>query len=269
MKIILHKNKLIKLIKNEKNLGFVPTMGGIHNGHISLIKKSINICEKTLVSIFVNKPQFNKRADFIKYPRNHYRDTQILRRHKVDFLYIPKHKEIYPLGQNKKIKINNFSRKLCGKYRKGHFKAVVDVVNRFIKIIKPKKIFLGEKDMQQLKIIEDFVRNNNYNIKVIPCKTIREKNGLALSSRNFLLSADEKNMASKIYKLIKNNKSNIIKNKKFLKKIKKNIYNFGLKKIDYIELIDINKILKPFKKEKKFRIFIAYYLRSTRLIDNI
>ena len=123
--------------------------------------------------------------------------------------------------------------------------------------------------MQQLKIIEHFVKKNYSNIKVVGCKTIREENGIACSSRNFLLSLNEKEIASKIYKYLKNRKQELIKKKINLKTIKKNVYNLGAKKIDYIQMLDINKIINPHKKNRKFRIFVAYYLKSTRLIDNI
>jgi len=269
MKIIYSKNKLVNFVLKQKNLGFVPTMGAIHEGHISLIKKSINQSDKTIVSIFINKPQFNRKSDFLKYPRVLKKDISILAKLKVDYLYLPSIIQIYPNGPNNNIKISSFGKKLCGKYRSGHFEAVVDVIDRFIKIINPKKIYLGEKDMQQLKIIEHFVKKNYSNIKVIGCKTIREKNGIACSSRNFLLSLNEKKIASKIYTYLKNKKQNLIKKKINLMTIKKNVFKLGVDKIDYIEMIDTNKIIKPYKKNSKFRIFIAYYLRSTRLIDNI
>ena len=269
MKIIWDKNKLKKLIGSEKNLGFVPTMGAIHMGHISLIKKSINLSNKTIVSIFVNKPQFNKKNDFKKYPRILNKDIPILRKLKVNYLYLPKTNQIYPDGQNKNIKINSFSKKLCGKFRPGHFKAVIDVVDRLIKIIKPRKIFFGEKDMQQLKIMDNFIRKNYENIKVVGCKTIREKNGIAYSSRNCLLTLKQKKIASKIYKFLKTMKNDLIKNKVTLKSIKRKIYELGTTKIDYVEILDINKLMRPYIKSKKYKIFVAYYLDKTRLIDNI
>jgi len=259
---------LIKYIQKEKKIGFVPTMGALHLAHKTLIKKSKIQCNKTVVSIFVNKPQFNRKKDFNKYPRNISRDISILRKLKVDYLFIPKTKEIYPNGVNKNIKIHPFGKKLCGKFRPGHFIAVIDVVDRFLKIIKPSKIYFGKKDFQQLKIIEDFIKRKYKNIKVIGCKTIREKNGIALSSRNYLLSLKQKKIASKVYKLLKNKKL-LIKNKNKLSQIKKNIYNLGVKKIDYLKILDTNKIIKPYKKIKKYRVFIAYYLGKTRLIDNI
>ena len=188
MKTITSKKKLIKIINNEKSLGFVPTMGAIHKGHLSLIKASKKVCKRTIVSIFINKPQFNKKKDFQKYPRSIIKDTLILKKNKIDYLFVPKMKQMYPNGINKKIKIISFAKKLCGKFRPGHFEAIVDIVDRFIKIIKPEKIFLGEKDMQQLKILKSFVKDKYPKIEIIGCKTIREKNGIALSSRNSLLS---------------------------------------------------------------------------------
>ena len=269
MKIILNKSKLVKFINSQKNLGFVPTMGALHKGHISLIKRSMTLCDKTVVSIYINKSQFNKKSDFINYPRNINKDIKLLQKLKVDFLYIPSNKQIYPSGINKNIKINSFSKKLCGEFRIGHFEAVVDVIDRFIKIIRPKKIFFGEKDMQQLKIVEDFIKKNHNYTKRVGCKTIREKNGIALSSRNFHLSVKEKNIASNVYKILFKNKNRLLEKKISLNNIKKIILEIGVSKIDYLKILNINKIIKPFKKKMKKKIFIAYYLRSTRLIDNI
>jgi len=269
MKIISNKSKLIKFTHYEKNLGLVPTMGAIHQGHISLIKKCISQCEKTIVSIFINKPQFNKKSDFRKYPRLLKKDISILKKFKIDYLYLPSVNQIYPNGSNKNIKISSFRKKLCGKFRPGHFEAVVDVIDRFIKIIKPKNIYFGEKDMQQLKIIEHFVNKNHSKTKVIGCKTIRDKNGVALSSRNFLLSIKENQIASKIYKLIYDNKQNLIKKKLSLVSVKRKIFMLGARKIDYVTMLDINKLTKPYKRNNKYKIFVAYYLDSTRLIDNI
>ena len=269
MKIFINKIKLIKFIKNEKNLGFVPTMGSFHLGHISLFKKSISQCNKTIVSIFINKPQFNRKIDYQKYPRTLKKDILILKKLKVDYLYIPRHNQIYPNRPDKRIKISSFRKKLCGKFRPGHFEAVADVVERFIKIISPKKIYLGEKDMQQLKIIEHFVKKNYDKIKVIGCKTIREMNGVACSSRNFLLSLKEKEIAARVYKVLINKKKHLIKKKISLNRIKNKIFELGVRKVDYIELLDINKLIEPYSKNKRYKIFIAYYLRTIRLIDNI
>ena len=269
MKIISNKKKLKKFILNEKNLGFVPTMGALHMGHISLIKKSISECKKTIVTIFINKGQFNNQNDYKKYPRKITSDIKILKKINPDYLYIPTNKEIYPNNINKKIKVHSFGKKLCGKHRPGHFKSVVDVIDRFIKIIYPKKIFLGNKDMQQLKLLEHYINQNYPKIKIIGCKTIREKSGLALSSRNFLLNKHNKLVASNVYKYLHKNKKNIIRGRIKLKTVRKTFIKFGIKKIDYIKIININSIIKPYKKRKNIKIFIAFFLGKIRLIDNV
>ena len=269
MKIITNKNKLIKLIEKKKNLGFVPTMGAIHDGHISLIKKSILQSNKTIVSIFINKPQFNRKIDFNSYPRNLKKDVLILKKLKIDYLFIPSSKDIYPKGVNKNIKIDAFGKQLCGINRPNHFEAIADVIDKFIKIIKPAKIFLGEKDMQQLKIIQHFVHKKYKKIKIVGCKTFREKNGIAYSSRNFLLTQNQKNIASRVYHLIYYSKKRLLENKISIKVIKYIVNSLGVDKIDYIKIVDLNKTTKPFKKNSIYKIFIAYYLGSIRLIDNI
>jgi len=269
MKIILNKKNITKILKKESNLGFVPTMGGLHKGHVSLIKKSKSKSYKTIVSIFVNKAQFGRKSDYKNYPRSIKKDISILKKNKVDYLFLPKEKDIYPFINKKRIKINSFEKKLCGKFRPGHFKAVVDVVHRFINIIKPKIIYLGEKDMQQLKLIEDFINKNKIKCKVVSCKTIRENNGVACSSRNFLLSSREILTASKIYKIIRSQKKMIIKNNKLINSVRKKINKLNIEKIDYLKLYDINKLIRPFKKKNNYKIFIAYYLGPVRLIDNI
>jgi len=269
MKIIKDKNKLIKIIKNEKNLGFVPTMGAIHKGHLSLVNKSNKLCNTTIVSIFINRPQFSKKSDYKKYPKLLKNDINLLKKSKVDILYLPKEEQIYPQRPNKNIKIHPFSKQLCGKFRTGHFESVVDVVDRFLKIIQPKKTFFGEKDMQQLKLIKNFVNKHYKKINVVGCKTIREINGIAYSSRNLLLSNNQKKIASSIYKYILNNKSKLINGKIKIVDIKNKILSLGVRKIDYVELHDINKIIKPYMQKNNYKIFISYYLGAVRLIDNI
>ncbi len=269
MKIILNKKKLAELLNKEENIGFVPTMGALHKGHASLIKKSIDENKKTVVSIFVNKPQFNKKDDFKKYPRVLSYDKKILKKLNVDYVFIPSFKQIYPKGPNRNIKINKFKNELCGKFRPNHFEAIVDVIQRFINIIKPKRIYLGKKDMQQLLLIENFFKKNKIKTKVIGCEIIRQKNGVAFSSRNLLLSYNDQEAASKIYKLLKKSKKKILKKKYYLNLIKKKILKLGVKKIDYLKVLDINRIIKPYKIKINKKVFVAYYLNSVRLIDNI
>jgi len=157
MKIFKSKSKLQKEIKNIKNISFVPTMGGLHRGHISLIKKSKTFKGKSLVSIFVNPKQFDQKKDYLRYPRNIRKDLNILKRLGVDFIFLPNFKDLYYFKVKNKIFLDKFSKKLCGKTRKGHFKGVLNVVNRFLEIINPKYIFLGIKDFQQLYLICEMV----------------------------------------------------------------------------------------------------------------
>ena len=187
MKIIKKIDELDKYISNVSNLGFVPTMGGLHKGHVSLIKESIKKCNKTLISIFINPTQFNKKKDFLTYPRNMKKDLSILKKLDVDIVFIPSSKEMYKKKRKKKIIIKKNLNILCGKYRKGHFEGVIDIVDRFLQIIKPRYIFLGEKDFQQQFLVKQHI-NNSCKTTVKLCKTIRDKNKIALSTRNKLLN---------------------------------------------------------------------------------
>ena len=200
MKILLNNLTLFETLRPFNDIGFVPTMGGIHDGHISLIKKSIKYSKKTIVSIFINPKQFNNKNDFKSYPSNIKKDLKILKKiKKIDYVYIPKFKDIYKNNNRPKIKINKSDKILCAKFRKGHFEGVLDVMIRLTKLVKPKKIFMGKKDFQQLFLVKNFIENK-FNTKVIGCKTIRNKNKLALSSRNFILKQKELNDVEKISK---------------------------------------------------------------------
>ena len=204
MKIILNNSILTKTLGPFDDIGFVPTMGGIHEGHISLIEKSIKFNKKTIVSIFVNPKQFNDIKDFKSYPSNIKNDLAILKKiKKLDFIYIPKFKDIYENKKQSNIKINKKDRILCAKYRKGHFEGVLDVMSRLTTLIKPKKIFMGKKDFQQFFLVKKFIEKK-FDTKVIGCKTIRNKNKLALSSRNFLLNKQELEDVEKISKTFHN-----------------------------------------------------------------
>jgi pantoate--beta-alanine ligase len=270
MKIILNNTDLSKTLGPFNDIGFVPTMGGIHKGHISLIKRSIKSNKKTIVSIFINPKQFNSVKDFKSYPANIKKDLAILKKiKKLDFVYIPRFKDVYENKKISKIKIEKKYRILCAKYRKGHFEGVLDVMNRLTKLIKPNKIFMGKKDFQQLFLVKKFIENK-FNTKVIGCKTIRSKNKLALSSRNFLFKQHELNDVEKISKNFLNLKNKIKYTKninQFLQKTKKDFERFFDIKIEYLENRDIND-LSISNEYHKSKIFLAYYYKSVRLIDN-
>ena len=270
MKIILNKNILRKTLRPFDDIGFVPTMGGIHEGHLSLIKKSIKFNRKTIVSIFINPKQFNDVKDFKSYPSNIKNDLAILKKiKKLDFVYIPKFKDIYENKKQSNIKIKKKDKILCAKYRKGHFEGVLDVMNRLTSLIKPKKIFMGKKDFQQFFLVKDFIEKR-FDTKVIGCKTIRSRNKLALSSRNFLLNKHDLKDVEEISKTFLNLK-NKIKNSKnintFLQKTKKDLEKFFNIKIEYLENRNI-KNLTVSNKYRKSKIFLSYYYKNIRLIDN-
>jgi pantoate--beta-alanine ligase len=270
MKIILNNHDLSKILGPLNDIGFVPTMGGIHEGHISLIKRSIKSNKKTIVSIFVNPKQFNNVKDFNSYPTNIKKDLAILKKiRKLDFVYIPTYEDVYENKKKSEIKIEKKYKILCAKFRKGHFEGVLDVMNRLTQLIKPKKIFMGKKDFQQLFLVKKFIENK-FNTKVIGCKTIRNRNKLALSSRNFLLKQNELNDVEKISINFLNLKNKIKYTKninQFLKKTKKDFERFFNIKIEYLENRNTND-LSLSNKYNGSKIFLAYYYKSVRLIDN-
>ena len=270
MKLIRQITDLNKAISNQKELGFVPTMGGLHKGHASLINSSKQKCKKTLVSIFVNPTQFNNVNDFKTYPRDLNKDIKLLKILKVDFLYIPTFSQIYNNKERKVTRLNKSQKILCAKFRKGHFEGVLDVLSRFTNIIKPKNIFMGEKDFQQFLLVKNFIENK-YNTRVHVCKTVREKNKLALSSRNSLLNKQSYVISGIIAKKLLSLKNEIKKNKKNYKKkifnLKKELSkNFDIK-IEYLECRNIQNLSTNIL-NKPFKLFVAYYINNIRLIDN-
>ena len=271
MKILLNKTSLTKSLRHFSDIGFVPTMGAIHKGHLSLIRKSNQMCHKTVVSIFVNPKQFNNKKDFKTYPKNIKKDLNVLNQsNTVDFVYIPKFKDIFKNNKKTKIKLIKKDKILCAKFRRGHFEGVLDVMDRLTDIVSPNKIFMGNKDFQQLILVRKYLKKR-YNTNVVGCKTIREKNKVALSSRNYLLSKGNLLIASKIVRKLINVKKNI-KNKKnknkYLLTVKNNFQKQFKIKIEYLELRNINN-LKLSNIINTSRLFVAYYLNGVRLIDNL
>lgn len=271
MKIFKNKKKLIKDISQIKNLAFIPTMGFLHAGHLSLIKKAKRMSKNVLVSIFVNPKQFDSFSDYKKYPKNLSRDLKILKKLKVKYIYIPKYNDIYSFKNKNNLYLDKFSKFLCGKYRRGHFKGVLNVINRFIEILNPKFIFLGLKDFQQLTLIKKHFLKKQIGVKIIECPTVRMRNGLALSSRNKNLTQRQIKIGSSIFKYLKSNKRIILNkyisgNKKI---IFKKILDLGATRVEYLELINLKTLKFCKNKVNKFNIFIAYYLGKVRLIDNL
>ena len=263
MKIFRQKILLQKKIINEMSLSFVPTMGGLHKGHISLIKIAKSRFKRVIVSIYINPKQFDSSRDFNSYPRKLYKDIALLKKLKVDYLYLPNYSDIYSFKTKNKIYLHKFSKKLCGKNRRNHFIGVINVVNRFLEIIRPKYILLGKKDFQQLFLIKKHIEKHKIRTKVVSCRTVREKNGIACSSRNYNLNKKEVGVLSKVIKSIKRKKK-FMNRKRILNKLK----DLGIKKVDYIEFLDTKTLKKPKNRKTNFNIFVAFYIGKTRLIDN-
>ena len=269
MKILLDNIDLNEALYGVSNVGFIPTMGSLHKGHVSLIKRSLRECNKTIVSIFVNPTQFDNKKDYKIYPKNNKKDLSILKKLKVNFVFLPSKKDVYNSKYLSKKKLNKKDKILCAKFRKGHFEGVLDVMDRLTKLINPQKIYMGEKDYQQLYLVKKYLEKK-YRSKVILCKTIREKNKLALSSRNLHLKKKEIIQAGSIAKNLLLFKKSLINKKDldspiFLKR--KELEKLFKIKIEYFELR--NKYdLKVSKKIKNSKLFIAYYLNKIRLIDN-
>ena len=270
MKVIKNTKIIKRILKGSKSLSFIPTMGSLHNGHISLIKKAKRDKNKIIVSIFVNPKQFENNKDYKSYPRNLRKDLDILKKQKIDFVFLPRVKDIYSYQTKNKIYLDKFSKNLCGKFRSGHFKGVINIVNRLVEIIRPNKIYLGKKDYQQLILIKKHFSNNNFKIKIIECNTYRDAFGLAESSRNKSLNDNQLNVARKVSQILKKNKIIIKRNLRNyrLNNLKKQIMSLGLNKIEYLKILNLNTLKYP-KINENFNIFIAYYLGKTRLIDNV
>jgi pantoate--beta-alanine ligase len=277
MKFIKQITELNKAINKVNDLGFIPTMGSLHKGHEFLIKESKKLCKKTLVSIFVNPTQFNNKDDYKTYPRNLINDIRILKKLKVDFVYLPTVNQVYGRKKSLKITLKKSQKVLCARFRKGHFEGVLDVLNRFINLISPKTMFMGEKDYQQFFLAQEFI-SKRYETRVYSCKTIRNLNGTAMSSRNKLLNKKDlktsglvANQLMKLKRLIcKKNVLNVNDAKKSRALIQKTKINLIKKfniKIEYLEcrnLINLSTNLH----NKPFKLFVSYYLNNVRLIDN-
>ena len=268
--------KKIRYIK-EKNLtiGLVPTMGALHKGHLSLVERSLIENDFTTVSIFINPTQFNDKEDLINYPKNLTKDCDFLEVISDDIIvFAPEISDIYDKNISvKKFNFQGLDRFMEGNNRKGHFEGVATVVSRLFEIVKPNQAYFGEKDYQQLKIIKQLVVQNRIPVNIIGCKTIREDDGLALSSRNSKLGPHSRNIASKIFELL--NYCRINFHSMNLDEIISYV-NIFFEKISEIELeyfiIADSETLIPAKEiieEKQYRAFVAVRLDGVRLIDNI
>ncbi|MBI4358854.1 MAG: pantoate--beta-alanine ligase [Candidatus Omnitrophica bacterium] len=263
---------LSRFRKRGKQVGFVPTMGYLHEGHLFLVRRARKENDIVVVSIFVNPTQFGPHEDFKRYPRDLKRDRKLLRRDHVDYLFLPSRSSIYPKYFNDVVDPGPLARYLCGPKRPGHFRGVATVVKRLFRIVHPDRAYFGEKDYQQSRMIEALVQRFRMPIKVRTCPIVREKDGLAMSSRNRYLSRRERISARSLYQSLLQAKKLIRAGERdvsVIKKMARSVLLPYLSKIDYIELVDPDQLTPLRKVQSRVLIAIACYVGSTRLIDNI
>lgn len=258
----------------NKSIGFVPTMGYLHKGHLSLIKKARRECDFVIISIYVNPIQFGPKEDYKRYPRDLKRDKRLAREEKVDVVFIPKDKDIYPDGYQTYVdNEGSLSEGLCGATRPGHFKGVCTIVCKLFNIIKPDRAYFGQKDYQQAQIVKQMVRDLNMDVKIRVLPTVRDEDGLAISSRNEYLSLSERRRALILYRSLQQAKRMIKEGIKDVSYIRNNIKDKikGIKptKIDYIEIVDSNTLKRVNKIDREVLIALAVWIGRTRLIDNM
>ncbi|MBN2830730.1 MAG: pantoate--beta-alanine ligase [Candidatus Omnitrophica bacterium] len=275
MRLISNSKKIVAKLKQYKgkSLGFVPTMGALHEGHLSLIRRARRDSDIVVVSIFVNPKQFGPKEDLQKYPRPLKKDLEFCRKEGVDFVFCPNPKEMYPLGYRTYVDVEGLSNCLCGISRPGHFRGVATIVTKLLNIVQPDTLYLGQKDAQQAVIIKRMIEDLNLPVKVRVMPTVREENGLAISSRNIYLSASEKKEAVALSQALKLARL-LIKNgsrdtKRIVSRMRNLIRGEKRAKIDYIEIVDMS-TLKPVKRViNNCLIALAVRIGNTRLIDNL
>ena len=262
------------IVLKNFTIGFVPTMGALHNGHLSLIKESIKNNQITVASIFVNPTQFDKKEDLENYPRTLESDLSILQGVSCDIAFIPSIEEIYANTVDANhFEFDGLEIQMEGKFRKGHFNGVGTIVKKLFEIVTPTNAYFGEKDFQQLQIIKKMVQKNQLPVSVIECPTLREENGLAMSSRNQLLSEKEKKEGAVIYEIL--NEVKKLSNKKSIEKINSWVgVQFDknpLFELEYFVIADEETLIptSTISSNKNYRAFIAVHVGKVRLIDTI
>jgi pantoate--beta-alanine ligase len=264
-----------ELKKSERKIAFIPTMGALHEGHLALVKKGREIAENVVVSIFVNKAQFDDPSDYVKYPRQVEKDLELLKKSGASQVFLPESSEIFKDDFAFKLLPIKLVDCLCGSSRLGHFDGVALIVTKLFNIIKPDIAIFGEKDFQQVAIIKKLVEDFNFDLEILGHEIIREENGLAMSSRNQRLSESSKIKAAEIFLTLNEIKNEVKKSpnqiEKILQKKREELLNKGFKKIDYLEIREEKNLnlVTNLDNQKPSRIFIAVYLDEVRLIDNM
>lgn len=260
--------------RQGKSIGLVPTMGSLHQGHLSLVKEAGKNCDIVIVSIFVNPIQFCDGEDYEEYPRDVEKDKSLLEDYQVDAIFAPLVAEMYPSGYNTFVELQGeITQKLCGKSRVGHFRGVSTVVSKLFNICLPDKAFFGQKDAQQAMIIEKMVRELNFPLTIVRVPIVRESDGLAMSSRNIYLNKEERKQALVLNKSLKSAKQAVSDGERKVAKIKELIRQIitesSLAKIDYVEIFDAINMEDIEEIEDRALIALAVKFGDTRLIDNL
>ena len=256
---------------NGKTVGFVPTMGNLHQGHLDLVNKASDMTDVVVVSIFVNPMQFGPHEDFDAYPRTLKADCEVLNNHPCDAVFAPTVREVYPKGVNTEIDLPSLSTILCGHHRPGHFKGVVTVVTKLLNIVQPDVAVFGNKDYQQLQVIQTMVADLLIPVTIVGADTTREPNGLAMSSRNAYLSAEEKETAAMLYATLKRIGDTLRSDSQVsttLKQEKERLTAAGFV-LDYLEIRDAQDLSKSYVEADSAVILVAAKLGRARLIDNL
>ncbi len=267
------KRKLKEERGKGKSIGFVPTMGYLHEGHFSLVRQSMKENSLTVVSIFVNPIQFGPGEDFERYPRDMERDKRLLEKEGVHYLFFPSNDEMYPTGFKTFVEVAELGKKLCGKSRPGHFRGVTTVVLKLFNIVQPDRAYFGQKDAQQAIIIKKMVKDLNLDVDIVVMPIVREEDGLAMSSRNVYLNEEERKNATVLYKSLKEAEKMIKMgerdSEKIINRMREVIMSYPKALIDYIEIVDTEELnpVNPIK--GKFLIALAVYIGKARLIDNM
>ena len=257
----------------ELRVGFVPTMGALHEGHLSLVRAAKAACDVVVVSIFVNPTQFGPQEDLAKYPRPFERDCELLQKEGVDFLFAPSTEEMYPKGSVTWVEVEGLSEKLCGRSRPGHFRGVTTVVAQLFHILQPEVAFFGQKDAAQAAIIRRMVRDQNFPVEITVCPIVREPDGLAMSSRNVYLSAAERKTAlvlhralTKIQSLFAGGERN---SARLIEAGEKILAQEPGARLDYLEVVDPDNLEPISELRNNVLVAVAAFVGSTRLIDNV
>lgn len=257
----------------DADLGFVPTMGYLHEGHLALVRRARAECRGVAVSIFVNPTQFGPREDFARYPRDPARDLSLLEKEGVDLVFMPEAAEMYPPGFDTWVEVGTITRRLEGRARPGHFRGVATVVCKLFNIVQPRRAYFGEKDAQQLRVVRKMVHDLNLPVEIVPVPTVREADGLALSSRNVYLSAQERQEALALSAALRLAQELVARGERrasvIRARMRRRIRQEPDARIDYVSVADAETLEELTVVDRPALVSLAVRIGSTRLIDNV